>query len=63
MNSSIGTMVRRLEGMLDTNDLSPWEQGFVRNCVERSDHGKDTPRLSSAQCEKLEQIFDRHFSG
>jgi len=57
---STTTMVRRLEGMLDTKDLSEWEQGFVRSLVERLNAGKVTS-LSEKQVTRLEELHGRHF--
>lgn len=30
---SIGTKIAQLAGMLDTRDLSDWENGFLRNLI------------------------------
>ena len=32
--TSTTTMIRRLSGLLDTRDLSDWEQQFVRSVAE-----------------------------
>lgn len=58
---SIGAMVQQIEGMLGTNDLTPWEQKFVENIAERSDHGKNTGKLSDKQIARMEEIYRKHF--
>ena len=58
---STTTMIRRLEGMLGTKDLSDWEQGFVETLVEKLDAGKVTS-LTERQVETLERLHGRHFA-
>ena len=62
MSASISTttMIRRLEGMIGTKDLSDWEHGFVRSLVERLDAGEVT-KLSEKQITRLEELHGRHF--
>jgi hypothetical protein len=59
--TSTTTMIRRLSGMLDTRDLSEWEQQFVRSLVEKLDAGKVTS-LTERQAETLERLHGRHFA-
>lgn len=58
---STTTMIRRLSGMLDTRDLSEWEQQFVRSLVEKIDAGRVTS-LTERQVETLERLHGRHFA-
>ena len=58
---STTTMILRLSGMLDTRDLSEWEQQFVRSLVEKLDAGKVTS-LTERQVETLERLHGRHFA-
>ncbi|MCY0854283.1 hypothetical protein [Cupriavidus sp. D39] len=58
---STTTMIKRLEGMLDTRDLTDWEQSFVRSLVEAQQTGKVT-QLTGAQVDKLDQLHGRHFA-
>lgn len=46
-----------VSGLLDTTDLSDWEQGFVKSCVERG-----AANLSDKQLETLDRIHDKHFA-
>lgn len=60
---SIGTMIEQLEGLLDTKDLSDWAQGFVANVVASYRRaGNRTHDLSSAQVEKIEELYREHFA-
>ncbi len=61
MMTSTTTMIRRLEGMLGTKDLSDWEQGFVETLVERLEAGQVT-QLTERQVEILERLHGRHFA-
>ena len=58
---STTTMIRRLSGMLDTRDLSEWEQQFVRSLVEKLDAGRVTS-LTDRQVETLERLHGKHFA-
>lgn len=57
---SIGSMIRQLAGMVDTKDLSGWENDFLRNVVARTDEGKRTSMLTGDQLEKLQEIYEKH---
>ena len=58
--TSTTTMIRRLSGLLDTRDLTEWEQQFVRSLAEKLDAGKVTS-LTERQVETLERLHGRHF--
>lgn len=55
-------MVKRLEGCLGTNDLTEWEESFVRSILEKTRHGDDTRPLTERQVTCLEKIFKKHFA-
>jgi len=59
--TSTTTMIRRLAGLLDTRDLTEWEQQFVRSLMKKLDAGKVTS-LSERQVETLESMHWRHFA-
>lgn len=61
--ASLNTMVKRVSGLLDTKDLSDWEDDFVRSITERTRDGDDTTALTEKQITCLERIFHRHFAG
>lgn len=58
---STTTMIKRLEGLLGTRDLSAWEQDFVRKLVEQTRAGQVT-QLTGAQVDKLDELHGRHFA-
>lgn len=58
---STTTMIRRLEGMLGTKDLSDWEHGFVESLAEKLDAGQVT-QLTERQVETLERLHGKHFA-
>lgn len=60
MTVSTTIMIRRLEGMLDTKDLTDWEQNFVRSLVKRLDAGEVT-QLTEKQIDRLDELHGRHF--
>lgn len=59
---SVGEQLRTLARQLGGKDLSEWEADFVRSCMERSNGGADTTRLSERQVEKIESIWEKHFA-
>jgi hypothetical protein len=63
MNTSIGTMLRLLSGLVGTKDVTPWENDFLKRALALSDDGKHTTRLSINQIEKVTEIYERHFAG
>ena len=58
---STTTMIKRLEGLLGTRDLSAWEQDFIRKLAEQARGGQVT-QLTSAQVDKLDELHGRHFA-
>lgn len=54
-------MIRRLEGMLGTKDLSDWESGFVESLVAKLDAGEVTS-LTERQVETLDRLHGKHFA-
>ena len=60
---SVGNMLKQLEGLLGTKDITPWEEKFIKSAIEQSDQGRSTPKLSGKQVEKIDEIWERHFAG
>lgn len=58
---STTTMIKRLEGLLGTRDLTAWEQDFVRKLAELAQAGQVT-QLTGAQVDKLDELHGRHFA-
>jgi hypothetical protein len=59
---STNAMIRSLDGMLGTRDLSEWESGFVSSISDSTLAGKDTSRLTEKQLERLGELYRRHFA-
>ena len=60
-NVSLGAMLRQMAGIVDTRDVSDWENRFLKNVLERTGQGMRTSILTSDQAEKVEEIYGRHF--
>ncbi len=58
---STETMVQQLEGLLDTNDLSPWEIAFVLTMKNRRIQ-RTLTRLTDRQVERLDELYRKHFA-
>lgn len=59
---SIGAMVKSLDGLRGTKDLTAWETGFVESVVNRSGSGKDTSKLTDGQVQTVESLWQKHFA-
>jgi len=60
--ASINTMIKKCAGLVDTRDVSEWENQFLKSVLERSQQGERPSLLTSPQVEKLEQIYEKHFA-
>lgn len=60
--ASINTQVKRVSGLLDTKDLSDWEQDFVSSITQQTNDGNNTSSLTDKQIECLERIHSKHFA-
>ena len=59
---SINTMIMRISGLKDTTDVTPWENKFITDIVEKTNDGERTSHLSGKQVEIIERIHDKHFA-
>lgn len=62
---STNAMIKSLDGMLGTKDLSQWESNFVSSIVDRTYRGQDAQaigNLTDKQVERLTDIYRKHFS-
>lgn len=59
--ASINNMVKKCEGLVDTKDITDWENTFLKSVIERSQNGKDTSKLSERQVSALINIYNKHF--
>lgn len=62
MSPSIGAMVKQIEGLHDTADVTEWENGFIETVVTKTQSGADTRGLSEKQIEAVERIWRKHFA-
>lgn len=60
---SLKQKVDQLEGLIDTTDVSDWENGFLKNIAQmvHSCNGS-TARLTERQVEILDRIWGKHFA-
>jgi hypothetical protein len=63
MATSIGNMIKRIEGLQGTNDVNEWEDTFIGSIVDQTASGKETTGLSAKQVEIVERIHNKHFAG
>jgi hypothetical protein len=61
--ASTNVMVKKCAGLVDTRDVTDWENRFLQSVIERSANGDHPERLTSAQVESLERIYEKHFEG
>lgn len=59
--ASLNTMVKKCEGLIDTSDVSDWENRFLKNIAEQTAHGDNTSSLSENQIGRLEEIHAKNF--
>lgn len=58
---STATMIQQLAGLLDTDDLSAWEQEFVRK-LDAVNRAGEVTSLTGPQVECLERLYAKHFA-
>lgn len=59
---TIGAMVKQVEGLIDTDDLTTWENDFVSSiCQQVKDNKASTANLSSKQVEIIQRVYSKHF--
>lgn len=54
-------MIRKLEGMTGSRDLTDWEAGFVASLVEKVEAGEVTS-LTERQLDILQRLHEKHFA-
>ena len=59
---STGTKIKKLESLLDTEDITAWEDGFIRNIVKRTRQGAQVEFLTDSQLEVIFDIHKKHFA-
>lgn len=61
--ASTNVMLQKCAGLVDTKDVTEWENGFLKSVLERSQQGQRPDRLTEKQVETLERIHSKHFGG
>jgi hypothetical protein len=59
---SLGNKVKQLEGLLDTPDLTEWENNFLHGISVRTDCGRNTLSLTEKQVEVIDRLWGKHFA-
>lgn len=63
VNASLTVMLRQCEGLIDTVDVTEWENEFLRDVAERWHAEKErTVWMSGKQIQVLERIWKKHFA-
>ena len=60
---SVGTMIKRLNGLTGTDELSPKDERFVESIVQDTKNGTYTSAVSEAQLKWIINLFNYHFAG
>lgn len=55
-------MLNQCSGLIDTPDVSVWENGFLKGLTERLAKNPDTTTLTTRQLEVIERIYKQHFA-
>jgi hypothetical protein len=58
---SLGAKIKQITGLPDSDLASEKEIAFVSSLPRKTNDGADTTRLSAAQVEWIDDIYDRHF--
>lgn len=61
--TTLNTMVKRCAGLVDTRDVSEWENSFLKSVLEKTRNGDDTRPLTDRQIDVLERLHNKHFEG
>lgn len=61
--ASTNAMIKKCAGLVDTRDVTPWENQFLQSVIERSENGDRPDLLSERQLESLARIYNKHFAG
>ncbi len=59
---SIGSQIKQISGLLGTKDITAWEQSFITNILEQTNNGELTVHLTGKQVNRIESLFEKHFS-
>lgn len=55
--------ILKLSGLVDTKDLTPWQNDFIKSIVRWTKNGeKNIDVITDRQLEIIDEIHDRNFS-
>ncbi len=60
--ASLNTQVKKCAGLIDTTEVSDWENQFLTSVNEQTDEGNNTSSLTEKQVICLERIYRKHFA-
>jgi len=52
----------RLFGLIDTKDVTPYQNTFIRRMREITREAKQTSHLSEGQLTFIDELFEKHFA-
>lgn len=58
---SLGQKIKQVTGLIDTRDVSGWENRFLIDMKIKTNDGERTTHLTPKQVERIEEIYDKHF--
>ena len=61
--TSLNTMIKKCAGLVDTTDVSDWENQFLKSVIEKTGEGNNTSSLTEKQIDVLERIYGKNFAG
>ena len=59
---SVQAMLKQIDGLRGTNDLTEWEARFVADVVSRTQSGAQARPLTDRQLDVIERIYRKHFA-
>lgn len=59
---SIGVMIKQVESLINTDDLTTWENDFISSvCAQVKANKSSTANLSNKQVEIVQRVYNKHF--
>lgn len=59
---SIGQKIRQATALIDTKDVSDWENQFLKDMRRKTNDGERTTHLTEKQVGAIENIYGKHFA-
>ncbi len=61
--ASITSMVKKIAGLVDTTDVTDWENQFLKSVLAQTADGDNTTNLTEKQIDVVERLHNKHFAG